>query len=326
MPRSIIKRKYVCIRCGYETEYKSSMYNHFYRKKKACPMLINIIELNDEIKQHILNNYIYILPTNNETQPPANDSIIKQVNNTINNYNTINNFITNMDFLDKMKKYLDHKQIELLNFEDKVESNYISMVKRLDNSSYKYGFQLCGDDFLEIINEISTICNGESFENFNIMYDNKINKLKLYEQGTWEEILLNNGIKKIIQTIQDYYLNSDEHYLIRTISNKDTQYLKRQQCKELLQEYYGFIGAFEISAYVQNINNEHIDEETIDQYCKLYMTTRDNLKRCDINKTKKDVVDILKRNTIRNIDEMNKKVLELFKIDEVFKSTMLNEI
>jgi hypothetical protein len=130
-------------------------------------MLKNIVELTDEIKQHILHNYIYILPIN-ETLTPDNGT--KYINTTINNYNTVNNFITNMDVLDKMKKYLDHKQIELLNFQDKVESKYISKVKRLDNNSYKYGFQLSSDDFLEIINDISTICNGESFENFNIMY------------------------------------------------------------------------------------------------------------------------------------------------------------
>jgi hypothetical protein len=299
------------------------MHAHFYKKKKPCPMLKNIIELTDEIKQHILHNYIYILPIN-ETLTPDNGT--KYINTTINNYNTVNNFITNMDVLDKMKKYLDHKQIELLNFQDKVESKYISKVKRLDNNTYKYGFQLSSDDFLEIINDISTICNGESFENFNIMYDNKINKLKLYEQGTWEEMLLNSGIKNIIQTIQDYYLNSYEHYLLRMISSPDTSPYKRQQCKQLLQEYYSFIGAFEIPAYVQNLSDDTINEDIVDQYWKLYTDTRDNLKRCDINKIKKDVVDILKRNTIKNIEEMNKKVLELFKIDETFKQNMLSEL
>lgn len=327
-----MKHNYCCIRCGYETLYKSSMYDHFYKKRKPCPMLVNVIELNDEIKQHILDNYIYIIPINqNEVQNDktliqTHNDINKQIITTINTNNTINNLITNMDVLDKMKKYMDHKQIELVNFEDKVESKYVAKVKRLDTDSYKYGFQLSSDDFLEIINEISNICNGESFEHFNILYDNKIKKLKLYEQGTWEEMLLNSGIKKIIQTIQDYYLNSYEQYLMRTLSDTNTSCIKRQQCKEHLQEYYTFIGAFEIPAYVQNMQSNNIEENIIDKYWKLYTTTRDNLKRCEINKTKRDVVDILKRNTIRNIQEMNKKVLDLFKIDEVFKQTMLQEI
>lgn len=58
------KHKYNCIRCGYETEYKSSMYNHFYKKNKPCPMICNAIELTPEIKQHILDNYIYLTTSN----------------------------------------------------------------------------------------------------------------------------------------------------------------------------------------------------------------------------------------------------------------------
>jgi hypothetical protein len=62
-----MKHQYVCIRCGYETPYRTAMYAHFYKKKKQCPMLKNIVELTDDIKQHILDNFIYILPINPKT-------------------------------------------------------------------------------------------------------------------------------------------------------------------------------------------------------------------------------------------------------------------
>ena len=50
---------YGCPRCGYETEHKTNIVNHLYKKKKACPQIKNEIELTDEIKEHILNNRIY---------------------------------------------------------------------------------------------------------------------------------------------------------------------------------------------------------------------------------------------------------------------------
>jgi hypothetical protein len=54
-----IKKPYTCICCGYKTSHKPSMYNHFYKKTKHCPKLINDIELTDEIKEYILHNRIY---------------------------------------------------------------------------------------------------------------------------------------------------------------------------------------------------------------------------------------------------------------------------
>lgn len=51
--------KYLCPRCGYETDHKPSMYNHLYRKKKTCSITIDNIDLTDEIKQYILDNRVY---------------------------------------------------------------------------------------------------------------------------------------------------------------------------------------------------------------------------------------------------------------------------
>lgn len=52
---------YVCIRCGYETHRKSSMYNHLFKKLKPCPQTKNSITLTDYIKQYILDNRRYVI-------------------------------------------------------------------------------------------------------------------------------------------------------------------------------------------------------------------------------------------------------------------------
>lgn len=58
---------------------------------------------------------------------------------------------------------------------------------------------------------------------------------------------------------------------------------------------------------------------------KLYTSERDNIKKMDINSIKKEVLDIVKRNTNRNIDDMNKKIVELFQMDENFKQIICNK-
>jgi hypothetical protein len=52
---------YCCIRCGYETEFKSHIRSHFERIK-PCPTQKNVIELTNEIKEIILKDRQYIIP------------------------------------------------------------------------------------------------------------------------------------------------------------------------------------------------------------------------------------------------------------------------
>jgi hypothetical protein len=52
---------YECIRCGYNTNKKSSMYNHLYNKKGECPAKINIV-LSDDIKDIIMRDRQYHIP------------------------------------------------------------------------------------------------------------------------------------------------------------------------------------------------------------------------------------------------------------------------
>jgi hypothetical protein len=52
---------YSCIRCGYETNDKRNMRNHFNRTKD-CPPGKNDIKLTDEIKDKILADRFYVIP------------------------------------------------------------------------------------------------------------------------------------------------------------------------------------------------------------------------------------------------------------------------
>ncbi len=54
---------YTCCRCGYKIKHKSCMIKHLYKRNKDCPGTVNDIELTDEIKEKILLNRIYKIPT-----------------------------------------------------------------------------------------------------------------------------------------------------------------------------------------------------------------------------------------------------------------------
>ena len=50
---------YTCIRCGYATNEKYRMNDHFFKKKKICQAIKNDIELTLEVKNKILLDRVY---------------------------------------------------------------------------------------------------------------------------------------------------------------------------------------------------------------------------------------------------------------------------
>ena len=190
------KKPYTCPRCGYVTALKTDMFKHLYKLKKTCPGQESLIELTEEVKQSILNNRVYI------------PEKVHQPNTVINNYNNVNNFIAGLDVLEKLSKYMKHKNTGLIGFEQAIEDKYSRTVRKLEDDSWKYGFELKRDDLLDIIDQISkvelTVDSVKTFEDLNIYYDKNADKLKIYD-GEWEEMLTNKGIKKIVEVIKDCY-------------------------------------------------------------------------------------------------------------------------
>ena len=61
------RANYECPRCGYSTNHKTSMMNHLYKAKKTCPASKNYIDLDDSVKEYIIQNRVYpISKTNNK--------------------------------------------------------------------------------------------------------------------------------------------------------------------------------------------------------------------------------------------------------------------
>lgn len=290
------------------------MKQHF-SNKKPCPAVRNDIDLSEEIKKCILENRVYHLPKREEP---------KQI------INNIQNVITNMDFIDKFARYTQYNNIKLIDFEDKVEEEFSVISQRLDEDKYRW-FSVKTNDILEIIDKISSIPENK-FEHLNIIYDNQMNKLQLYECGCWKSTLIDQGISLIVSLIKDYYLDSYECFLLRKIKSNLYSAFDKQKARELVIEYFKFLACFELDPFCLNANDGEIlhDDQFKDSYdmneefYPLYKEAMDTLSKSEINKIKRSILDIVKRNSNKNVSELNKILISLLHMDSEFKHQLLN--
>lgn len=318
-----MKECYECPRCGYQTNHKTNMRKHLYFIKNTCPTIKSMIELTDAVKDHILKYRRYL-------QETLSDKIINtNYNQIINNHNTIYNHVANMDCIEKLTKYMEYSKRNLVDFEDYIDTCMTAKVKRLRNAKHNVG--LSPNDFLQLIDDISKI-GKDDFEHMNLIYDNKYDKIKVYENGIWNEWLCVIGPGKIIEYLQLYYLNDYEKYLVIRNKRADIPLVNRIECLELLEKYYRFIGAFDIEPYIRGVNdgsilgNDDVSFKLEEEFYGLYQKTQDKTSKSDVNRIKKNVLDILKKNTSKSVDFLNKKVTEMFNMDEEFKKLMFHTV
>ena len=333
MPR-VKYENYTCPRCKYNTPHKARMRLHLFERAAVCPTIAQeSIELTNEIKEHVMNYRVYHPAAHNKQSDTA-----KTVNNFINNYNTVNNFIANMDTFDKLEKLTGYIQTPLISFDDAVDGKYQNHRGKLEKDDFKYGFELDTNDLFQTINEVSQVCDMDTLQDFNLFYDAKMDKLKMYDSGAWKELLAARGIQRIIQTIQDSFWNQYECYLLRRIHSPCTTAIVAARQKELLEEYFKFIGSLDgIEPYCKNKSNSDIlysasddrydphdeDYSISDVFYASFSHIREKVTRSDMNRVKSEVMKIIKKNSMKSVLDLNKKVLDLFNMDETFKEMIL---
>ncbi len=119
--------------------------------------------------------------------------------------------------------------------------------------------------------------------------------------------------------------------MLRKIHITEKNEITKQKYKEHLEEYYKFIGCFEIKPYIEDKNDCDILGDNDGDYgvykveekwMPRYKEIVDNMKRYEINKTKRSVDNILKNNTIKNLKNLNKEIIDLVTNDEEFKASI----
>ena len=299
------------------------------------------IELTSAIKEYIIANRVYIPPA--PVAPPPPQSLTQIINYN----NTINNFVANLDTIEKLKRMLHYNDVSLLECGDSIENAYTRQIEGLKqdpDSNLSFGscdaLVLDKNNLLEVVDQVSSLAQ-EHYTNFNIVYDKKFDKLKLYDMGKFEEYTLTIGIRTLLMKIQEFYFNVYECYLIRKIELSTLCHQEKAILKDKLTDYYRFIGCFDIDPFVKDKNDteilyneedtryesgiDHNDDNTDlpERFVNLYAKVRGETKISELNKTKKNVLDIVKKNCLKNVDELNKKMVDLFNMDEEFKQIIL---
>lgn len=290
-----------------------------------------------EHKEKILRDRILKPPQ----QPPPSIIQNNNINQIINNYQQINNLISKMDPIEKITRYNEYKSLELMDFEDKIEEQYHLEVRRLDHGKMKY-CEMDRNSFLSIVDTITTI---QDIDKLNIIYDEVPNKIKVFSCGEWRSSLLDAGIQDVVSKIQNCYLDYYECYLLRKCYDRDLSSPHKSHVRELVEDYYKFIACFDILPYVKNkTNNEilypaddhrhHTTSSTCpeelytieEQWYPCYKRIKAALMMSEVRHIKREVADIVKKNTKANIIELNKRMMEVIQVDEEFKNTILDDI
>lgn len=297
------------------------MRKHLY-KKKVCPKVAeNPVNLTDEVKECVLQNRIY------RVQTPQPTIIQKQV---INNYNQINNFISNvMGFEEKLHHLMNYKQVELLDFDDKVFQRLAS--KSIEYNKNDESEYLSTLDLLDIINNVCE-STDETSADLAMYYDKLRDKIQIREDGDWISLLRDKGNAKILATVQHEFLNTYETFLIRKIVT-DRHLQERARAKEKLEEYYLFISCFNLSPLVKDASDDDILDngkirsyELSEKFYEVFNKVKNRLTISQMNKIKSDVWSIVKRSTKKNIEDLNAKLMDLMRIDPDFQHVVVDKL
>lgn len=327
---------YICPSCEYTTPLKWMIKRHFEALKKPCPSKTGVV-LNPEIINYVLENHEWrvintpanVIPTPTpvltSVSPPTQPHPAIKLSQTFNNFNTIHAVVSNMESLEKIKLISDHQGIRHLDFEDRLESDFQPKLDKLENDEYTDGYFLSHDGLLKLVDG-ATRMDLDDINQFNILFDRTVNRVKILSCGKWDNYLEEIGIKEIIRLLKSYFFDSYELYLIKHIQGNDPK-KNRFVLREHLDIYYSFIATFDLDATVCSQTDEIIlgynlkennEYYLAEYYGKIYRDLKNQIKVAEKNKIKRRITNIIKENTTHNLNKINKIMMDLIKTDNGF--------
>jgi hypothetical protein len=157
----------------------------------------------------------------------------------------------------------------------------------------------------------------------NVVYDKVLNRLEIYE-GEWDSNRFETGVKELIEKVQEVYLDYYEEYLLRQYMAASA--FDKQCICEALREYYEFLECFAVEPRLTSSPEEWIQDLNDEYIGRLQQKARSDLKASKQREVKKLVYNVIKKNCTASILELNKKMMDLIKMDEVFKNKVLTEL
>jgi hypothetical protein len=273
--------------------------------------------LDDNIKEHILNNRFYHRPKEEKPVP---------IHTQINNYNQINNIVQQIDTIEKIKHCNDFTKKEMIDFEDHIEDMYISKANKLDKDKFK-GFQLTWTNLRQMIDETLLNC-GKNVETFNFVYNDKADKIAIYHGGEWKPMFFDVGVSFMLSAVQSFYLNSYECYVIRNIENNtEINCHTRAEFRDRLKDYYKFLVCFDFYPFSKGEYDfdSLIDGDIAPKYFNMYLKVKEDTTTRECQKVREEIYTIIKRNSKINIQDFNKTIMNMLQVNPEFLTMFLNK-
>lgn len=233
------------------------------------------------------------------------------------------NMVSGIDTMTKIREYVTHQKLDMMAFDNEADQTFEKQRERLEKHTYVPDHH--NEDIFQIVDKL-TSSKKENMEDFNILYDRDMNKILIYVLGDWQELLDTQGLISMAETIQKYFWDAYECFLIRNIERGEDAVMMRER----LDDLYRILAILDSKPCVNGKNNNQIlyvadDEEyriepewadvsahTIeDTYMPIYTKIKQKLSAREKGETKKKILDIVKRNTKKCMMNLNKLITNL---------------
>ena len=208
---------YSCERCGYSSEYKSNLRNHF-KRKKACKPILSTIDFSSLLEK--FNQSTSSVNNVNKNVNNVNKNVNNFVNNVNKNVNNVNNFVNNFDnvnnfenpnnqnyickfcnkvFKHRQSKYLHEKRHCKLRNSDVEKSDLLKYIENME------------EDKKSLKKYIELLLVNVGSNNNNTYISNKVNMQ--------QNIYINNYGQENLDYIGSGYMNNLVNIPFRSVQN-----------------------------------------------------------------------------------------------------------
>lgn len=256
----------------------------------------------------------------------VNNKISKTVNNNI-----VNNFISQMNIFDVHKQCLEYLEIELVDFNDNIETQYKTQIERLENDNSKCHIEYKQDDIAEMVQNITKVQNSSDLNKYNVLYDDLSEKLNVYKDEEWVSYIFKSGVNSVIASLKVVCLDRYEIYMIKKIRNGNIMH-NNTKFRQQLEDYYKFLICFDQKPYIDGTCDAYILDlddsgdksyDISETYIALFNELQAKMTKTEINSVRLEIQRIVKKMTKFNKKELSKNIACIIKMDEQFKQSLL---
>jgi len=160
------------------------MKRHLYELKNPCTNKTGL-ELTDEIRENVICNRNYSI-----LYPSVSTETVKA------QYQNINQILGSMEVISKLNHCLDYYGKRIQDANEYFEGLHSNIVSRLCEDNFNTPHLVGRDDLMMLVDDLAKI-NGRNHDEMNVIYDEMLDRIKIYIDDQWEVHMIQPGLKRI---------------------------------------------------------------------------------------------------------------------------------